>query len=599
MTFWIMQNALVVTVLALVVWGISHWRRLGPAARHALWLLVLIKLLMPPVVSWPWAIVDPFARTQAGGGVSVTQVDTEAPPATTALELASDRGGTPNMAAAVLGASWTGQRVVTVLTVAWLAGVAAYLLLQGLRLLRLARRTAGAKPAPALAEEVARLSRQMRMRPIEVREAERLASPLVWSFVGPVLLWPAGMSCDTPASRAMLAHELAHVRRRDHWVGWLKLGAGCLWWWHPVYWFVCWKLSEEAELACDAWAVQNVTQARRAYAEALLAVCETTLEPTPALAVGIMEGGRRIMERRLRMIMGGAVPLRLSRAGLAALGAAALALAPAWAQNGPTPQNGGGRGVTGRAPAIPEMAVRSSAAPEPAMVSPTARIEDPANWVPKVNGCLIEQTGSRIHIAGVNNIDGWGHGNGISYAKALPEGDFYACVDFMVPVFQDKDSTTPGSDPFSGSGGRGNGTGARVNALVYLRAHSSTGRMLAILYQPNGGTYQVQGWGSPNTFSQPPLPKIGDEDRVFHRLKLKYSAASKTAAGWVDDQFIGSLDYSMSGTVTFELLANTDKQGVQIDLLFNNLSITPDIADAPPTPARVQRPVPIRGGTPK
>ena len=95
----------------------------------------------------------------------------------------------------------------------------------------------------------------------------------------PVLLWPADMPFDTAAGKAMVAHELAHIKRRDHWVGWLKLAAGCLWWWHPVYWYVSWKLGEEAELACDAWAVQKVAQARRAYAEALVSLCERTLRP--------------------------------------------------------------------------------------------------------------------------------------------------------------------------------------------------------------------------------------------------------------------------------------------------------------------------------
>ena len=579
MIAWMLQNAVVAAVLALLVWGICHWRRLGPAARHGLWLLVLIKLLMPPVVSWPWAVTNPLARAQAGPGARADQDTFEAPPAP--LSAAPVKPGSLQTHAAGLeGGYWTLQRAVDVLTVVWLSGAAVYLLLQGMRIVPLARRTAAAKQAPALEEVAAELSRGMGMRPMQVREAEGLGSPFVWSLIRPVLLWPAEMPFDTPAGRAMLAHELAHVRRRDHWVGWLKLAAGCLWWWHPVYWYVCRQLGEEAELACDAWAVQKVTHARRAYARALLAVCEKSLRPVPALALGVAEGSRRSMERRLHMIMQEDVSLQLPWAGLAALGVLALTLVPAWAQSDSAPANGGRMAASDRKLTVP---AATAPAPAPAFFEapPAPGLDDPANWVPKVNGCFVRQTGSRIHIVGTNNADGWGHGNGISSTKVLPEGDFYACVDFMVPRF--KDSVTPAPSALRGLEGRENPGSAPANALVYLRARSSAGQMLAVLYQPTAGTYQVQGWNSPNTFSQPPLPKFGDEENAFHRMKLKYDAATRTAAGCVDDKFIGTLNFTMAGTVTFELLANTDKQGMQIDLLFDNLSVVSDISGAPPT----------------
>jgi hypothetical protein len=197
-------------------------------------------------------------------------------------------------------------------------------------------------------------------------------------------------------------------------------------------------------------------------------------------------------------------------------------------------------------------------------VSPAPLLQDPTSWIPKPNGCLIEQSGNKISITGVNNVSGWGFGNGIRTTRTLPSGSFYATVDFMVPQFR---------------GG---------TALVYLRAHANTGigNMVAILYQPSG-SYQVQAWGinnTPNTFSRTSIRKIGDEDRAYHRMKLKYDAATQTAAGWVDDQFISTLKYEMSGDVYFELLANTDSKGAQIDLKFDNLTFTSDISQAPTTP---------------
>ncbi len=582
MIAWMLHNALVATILALLAWGTCHWRRLGPATRHGLWLLVLIKLLTPPIVSWPWAVANPLASAPTIDGAGLPQNETPPASATIASAVFVDSGDRQAPSPWLKGQHWTFQRASAALTVIWLASAAGVLLLQSVRIARMARRVARARQTPALEEAAARLSQTMGLRSVRVRAAEGLASPVVWSFIRPVLLWPAEMPFDTPAGRAMLVHELAHVKRRDHWVGWLKLAAGCLWWWHPVYWFVCRRLGEEAELACDAWAVHRVSQARRAYAQALLEICEKSLPTAPALAVGVLHGGRRIMERRLRMILQENVTLQLPWAELAALSVLALALVPAWAQNRPPPDS---RGTLGTSPL--EMTVLAAAAPAAALphASPAQHLDDPGTWIAKANGCLIEQTGARIHIIGTNNIGGWGYGNGVASTKVLPEGDFYACVDFKVPRFED--STATASHLASELGGQEDPGNTPAARLVYLRVRSSAGQMLAILYQPNAGTYQVQGWGlkgAPNTFSQPPLAKLGDENTTFHRMKLKYDAAAGIAAGWVDDHFIGTLGYVMTGTVTAELLANTDAKGMQIDLLFDNLSIVPNISEAPLTP---------------
>jgi len=77
---------------------------------------------------------------------------------------------------------------------------------------------------------------------------------MVWGLGRAQLLWPARLLEGMPAGwqRAVLAHELAHLKRRDHWVGWLQLAAACLWWWYPLFWYVRGQLRREAELACDA-----------------------------------------------------------------------------------------------------------------------------------------------------------------------------------------------------------------------------------------------------------------------------------------------------------------------------------------------------------
>jgi hypothetical protein len=147
-----------------------------------------------------------------------------------------------------------------------------------------------------------------------------------------MLLWPASLLGQLPSEseRAAIVHELAHLRRRDHWVGWLQLIAGCLWWWNPLARYCCRQVAQAAELACDAWVVETLPQARRAYAQALLAVCELMSQKTaPALAVG-MAGARQELERRLIMIMRESMPCRVPVRGLLVAGLLAMIALPGW-----------------------------------------------------------------------------------------------------------------------------------------------------------------------------------------------------------------------------------------------------------------------------
>jgi hypothetical protein len=157
-------------------------------------------------------------------------------------------------------------------------------------------------------------------------------SPMLWSLGRPQLLWPDELLRRLPerCRRSVLVHELAHLRRRDHWVGRLELVAACVWWWNPLFWYVRRELHRNAELACDAWVVGTLPGERRAYAEALIEVIQCVSRPAaPAMAVGM--GVRRLdIERRLTMIMREEVPFRVPVRGLLGVGLLAFLVLPAW-----------------------------------------------------------------------------------------------------------------------------------------------------------------------------------------------------------------------------------------------------------------------------
>ena len=75
MAWWIFQNVVVTAALALAVALVCRVSlfRIGPVARHALWLLVLVKFVTPPLLVWPWAAPDPLACRRGRSGQRIVR----------------------------------------------------------------------------------------------------------------------------------------------------------------------------------------------------------------------------------------------------------------------------------------------------------------------------------------------------------------------------------------------------------------------------------------------------------------------------------------------------------------------------------------------
>jgi beta-lactamase regulating signal transducer with metallopeptidase domain len=344
--WWLFQNVVITTALAAIVLMVCRLTRIGPVGRHALWVLVLVKFVTPPLVVWPWAAPDPFGLAaldvrvddrsiaRASGSHVVTAGD-PVPDARTAV--GSDRSDEPALiwSRDRSGAHVSAETLFWLLGL-WAAGSVCLLGVESVRLTRLARRLRAATPAsPAIVNRAAELSGRLGLRPLPVLTMAGITAPMVWCLGRPRLVWPVDLPDTASCIDGVIVHELAHVRRRDHVVGWIELLAGVVWWWNPLFWYVRSALREQAELACDAWVIAVLPEGRRAYAESLLALSGALGRGAPprsmAAVVGIRAGTRRALERRLVMIMRGRAPLRLPLAGLLALVLMAAVTLPGWA----------------------------------------------------------------------------------------------------------------------------------------------------------------------------------------------------------------------------------------------------------------------------
>ena len=156
--------------------------------------------------------------------------------------------------------------------------------------------------------------------------------PMTWGWRRPVVLLPDGARDWTEGRlRAVLLHEMAHVRRRD-WLSHRFADLVCaLFWFHPLVWLTARRLRAEGEIACDDLVLMAGVAAPD-YARHLLDVARAlhpvSAEAVPQAAVAMARTAR--IERRLRMILDNTRPRRAltRRALLMALGLSAAALVP-------------------------------------------------------------------------------------------------------------------------------------------------------------------------------------------------------------------------------------------------------------------------------
>jgi TonB family protein len=305
-----------------------------PTIRHAYWRTLLLVCLLLPFIQ-TWHALPPSTSLPMNGDLSIVS----APVASTITRTAV---GTPSIAAKwlrALRATWP-----SAIAVLFLAGVAirsAWLLTGIIRLRRMRRAGAAMAPTDRLYDEVSTLVEAG----ASIRRVPGLRQPLTFGLWRPTVLLPDGFE-ELPEGlrRAVLAHELWHVRRHD-W-GWLvaeELTRAVLWF-NPAIWWLVSQVQRSREEVVDELTIQ-LTNARRTYLETLLHFADDA-----AIAVSAPIADRRHLLQRMLLIskearmsrgriVGASMATLLAVVGTVAYGATAFPLnAPARVAEPSSPQ---------------------------------------------------------------------------------------------------------------------------------------------------------------------------------------------------------------------------------------------------------------------
>ena len=311
------QSALLVILLLVV--DLLLRKRIRAVFRYCVWLLVLVKLILPPTLSLPTGIGYWFGdHLPAASSISDRAFDMarleraspsgEMPQVRPARDLPDNDSSIMLAASALTPLTWQ-----AVLFVLWIVGVLAFLtlLVQRVRFVRWL--VATSNPAK---EELLGLLEQCRRQigvrwDIRLRISDTIPSPAVCGFFRPTVLIPATLveNLSPEGLRATLIHELAHIKRGDLWVNSVQTFLQVIYFYNPFVWFANAVIRRVCEEAVDETVLVTLGGQAGNYSNTLIDIGEMAFwrADLGLRLIGVAES-KKALQWRIRHMLNRPIP---------------------------------------------------------------------------------------------------------------------------------------------------------------------------------------------------------------------------------------------------------------------------------------------------
>ncbi len=330
-----------VLILVLLFIDLLLRKRVRAVFRYGIWMLVLVKLLLPTSLSWPLSVGHFFGDKLAYVDVTKTTKVAEPEILTTAEVIVPKNADLPNIqtnaqkpaistmpanteqlskqmvpasseppVVSVTPVSWQG-----IVFLVWLSAVAAMGLLLLQRVIFVRRLVAQAKEANDLMNDSLEYCRT-RMgvrRKVGLKVSANATSPAVCGLFRRVILVPQNLAPSLGANslRTVLLHELAHIKRGDLWVNLVQTILQVIYFYNPLLWLANAIIRRIREQAVDETVQVAMGEKAGQYPETLVNIAKLAFG-RPALSlrlIGVVES-KSALSARIKHILNRPMPKR-------------------------------------------------------------------------------------------------------------------------------------------------------------------------------------------------------------------------------------------------------------------------------------------------
>jgi beta-lactamase regulating signal transducer with metallopeptidase domain len=273
-------------------------RKVRAGMRYALWLMVLVKLCLPPTFASP---TSPLWWLTPSKVVAVKTVH---------YTFSYDNAPLPDVSQISLLAFVPPKSALTfaswclIFSVFISSALIVWLLVRWWQITRQIRRAKTSERLAMLAGEVQKLIGGKFNVPVKL--TANSMSPAVCGLFRPAILIPQSLAENFSDAqlRAVLLHELIHLRRRDVWVNFVQALLQIFYWWHPLVWLANVSIRRVREEAVDDAVMLALRDEAETYAPTLLEVAKLALNrPLASLGlVGILESRHALGQRIERLV---------------------------------------------------------------------------------------------------------------------------------------------------------------------------------------------------------------------------------------------------------------------------------------------------------
>lgn len=318
------QLALFILIVAAATWLL---RKASPRLRHGLWLLVLVKALLPPtlggpLLAAPWAVgqwavapvekrLPPPARQLA---TLETIEETRSAPANDFVEPEANDAMPERASEEQPRNALTKIPLSTLLFGAWSVGVIVVLGCVGFGYAALRKEVSALAaidegPVRVALERAALAVGLADADAIDLRVTDRPCGTFLLGVRRPTIVLPraAAEELEPEELVGVLTHEVVHWLRRDTLVGWVQAVVHSLFWFHPLVWWAGARLRDERERCCDDAVLRSSVSDRESYGEAIVRsltigrgrpIGLSASSPLAAAGlVGVFERGAQLQQR--------------------------------------------------------------------------------------------------------------------------------------------------------------------------------------------------------------------------------------------------------------------------------------------------------------